>query len=421
MAILNQRDWRLARTRALELERARKSGGLLEEWSLGFAAELAEVRRDALTQEHERLLGEIADYEKLRGREASVEQVEAVDLGLLPIIARISRGWSQRHLADLLGLKEQQIQRYEMTRYSGVSLSRYKDVLEAIGVELNAQFRDLARSAFEAGKSPDLALTPVLWREIQGRGWIESIDCGAEEKVDVIRKYLSEAALLTRSKIFHRQQIQENNLFDDIALMVWQARVLNVGAQSASKLKGRFNLASVSWIPELVALSVFADGPRQAVDFLKEKGVLVVIERHLSKTRLDGAAMLLATGCPVIGLTLRYDRLDYFWYTLLHELGHIFLHFNRGLDVGFVDDVDGLDDTNVEREADLFARTSLIPDEVWNLAPVRFSKSVELAKSFAASRGIHVAIVAGRLRHERKDFSRLGELVGQGQVRRLFA
>ena len=40
--------------------------------------------------------------------------------------------------------------------------------------------------------------------------------------------------------------------------------------------------------------------------------------------------MMTDTGCPVIGLTLRYDRLDNFWFVLLHELGHVFLHLMHG-------------------------------------------------------------------------------------------
>lgn len=48
---------------------------------------------------------------------------------------------------------------------------------------------------------------------------------------------------------------------------------------------------------------------------------LVCLE-PLPRTHLDGAALQLADGTPVIGLTLRYDRVDNFWFCLLHELAH---------------------------------------------------------------------------------------------------
>lgn len=126
---------------------------------------------------------------------------------------------------------------------------------------------------------------------------------------------------------------------------------------------------------------------------------------------------MLATGTPVVALTLRYDRLDYFWFTLLHELGHVFLHFNHGLDRGFFDELE-IDGGELEKEADAFARSTLIPDEIWETAPVRFSKSPQMIKSFAASIGIHDAIVAGRIRRDRKDYSKLTDLIGQGELRK---
>jgi HTH-type transcriptional regulator/antitoxin HigA len=135
---------------------------------------------------------------------------------------------------------------------------------------------------------------------------------------------------------------------------------------------------------------------------------------------LDGAAFLLHNGVPVIGMTLRYDRLDYFWFTLFHELGHIFLHLNKGLESGFFDNLDASDARQLESEADSFARSALIPDELWLSAPARFSKSLELAKAFADACGVHVSIVVGRIRRERGNYSLFREAIGEGSVRRLF-
>ena len=61
-------------------------------------------------------------------------------------------------------------------------------------------------------------------------------------------------------------------------------------------------------------------GPVKARELLASKGVTLIIERHLPGTYLDGAAMLAENGNPVIGLTLRHDRLDNFWFVLFHEL-----------------------------------------------------------------------------------------------------
>ena len=86
-------------------------------------------------------------------------------------------------------------------------------------------------------------------------------------------------------------------------------------------------------------LSWSQDGPRLAQEFLANHGIHLVYLEHLPRTHLDGAALQLADGTPVIGLTLRYDRLDNFWFCLLHELAHIGRHMSGTSNEAFVDDL----------------------------------------------------------------------------------
>ncbi|MEN1395396.1 hypothetical protein AAIH23_34865, partial [Pseudomonas aeruginosa] len=65
-----------------------------------------------------------------------------------------------------------------------------------------------------------------------------------------------------------------------------------------------------------------------AKKLLEEAGISVVIEPHLKGTMLDGAALLDTDGTPIIGLTLRNDRIDNFWFTLIHEVAHIWKHMD---------------------------------------------------------------------------------------------
>ena len=91
---------------------------------------------------------------------------------------------------------------------------------------------------------------------------------------------------------------------------------------------------------EVAKLSFFDEGPLLAREFLEKHGIHLIIERHLQKTYLDGAALLLEDSTPVVGLTLRYDRIDNFWFCLLHELAHIVLHLGKENQNLFVDDMD---------------------------------------------------------------------------------
>lgn len=170
----------------------------------------------------------------------------------------------------------------------------------------------------------------------------------------------------------------------------------------------------------LVSLTKRQDGAKRAKQLLAKKGIALVIERHLQGSYLDGAAMLGDGGRPVIGLTLRYDRLDNFWFVLLHELGHVFLHLFDGLRFDFFDEESGPDNNSIEAEADKFALEALIPEQLWDQCLSRFALSEEAVRIDADNLGVHPSIIAGRIRKERGNYTILNDLVGQGQVRPQF-
>lgn len=175
-----------------------------------------------------------------------------------------------------------------------------------------------------------------------------------------------------------------------------------------------------AFFKDLIALSRFGDGPLRAVNELRHAGIAVVIEEHLTKTKLDGAAMLSAGGVPVIGLTLRFDRIDNFWFTLLHECVHVWKHLNNPGDV-FLDRLVDKESTEViEKEANRLARDLLIPRSHWKSASVRQMPTKAGIAAFAAEENIHPAIVAGRIQRESENYAVFADLVGQGTVRKLF-
>jgi hypothetical protein len=68
---------------------------------------------------------------------------------------------------------------------------------------------------------------------------------------------------------------------------------------------------------------------------LAKHGIHLICLEHLPRTYLDGAALQLTDRTPVVGLTLRYDRLDNFWFCLLHELAHVGRHLAEFQGDGF--------------------------------------------------------------------------------------
>ena len=157
---------------------------------------------------------------------------------------------------------------------------------------------------------------------------------------------------------------------DAYALNAWCWQVM---AEANSHLPDRAcgpGAVTPDLLQELAGLSPAEDGPAQARDFLREHGIALEVVEHLPRAHLDGTALRLSDGHPVIGLTLRDDRIDNFWFTLLHELAHVGLHLDGGEHGTFIDDFalpsrpgDGYHDR--EAEADAWAQEALIPHAEW--------------------------------------------------------
>jgi ribosome-binding protein aMBF1 (putative translation factor) len=88
---------------------------------------------NALRSQFKDLQDELSEYEKLRGGKQTIAELESFEqLPSALIQARIAAGLSQEQLADRLGLKAQQIQRYEATEYRSASLARVAEVVRVL-------------------------------------------------------------------------------------------------------------------------------------------------------------------------------------------------------------------------------------------------------------------------------------------------
>ncbi len=176
---------------------------------------------------------------------------------------------------------------------------------------------------------------------------------------------------------------------------------------------------------DLSKLSYFKDGPLLAKEYLEKHGIHFFVVPHLKKTFLDGAVMILEKKNPVIALTLRHDRIDNFWFCLLHELAHLKKHLTKDETNIIIDELEprqsNLRSKDIkENEADRIAQNALIPKEYWrkvNLEAKDLAKEVILLSEQIK---IHPAIVAGRIRFEKNNYRILFQFIGRGEVRKLF-
>jgi len=238
--------------------------------------------------------------------------------------------------------------------------------------------------------------------------------------------------LLTRFFSFQPQTLQATHYrastsetMDEFAREAWQMRTLILADEQELPpyVSGSLTQENIQY---LAHLSAFDDSPRLAREFLQKRGIAFVTLNGLPKTYLDGACFKSASGRPVVAMTLRHDRMDNFWFTLIHEMGHLFLHLEQD-NFAFFDETETKHGKNksrdpMEKEADEFASNMLIPEEKWqawrkvngNLV------SKDEIRFFAHQLQISPAIVAGRLRWETGDYVKYSVMLGSKTVKKLF-
>ena len=272
----------------------------------------------------------------------------------------------------------------------------------------------------------DIEWTRFPLRAMVNSGWIPNaplINDHAEEIVSELMRRAG-ATAPTAAMLYRKNDHRRINAkSDDYALQAWCWQVMAQARERMSKSPYTPGSITPEFLRSVAQLSVDEDGPTKARDMLAQSGVGFEVVPHLPKTYLDGAALLLDDGRPVVGLTLRYDRIDHFWFTLLHELAHVSLHLDDDDDeTAFVDDLSLRDmeaggRDSKEAQADRLAEESLIPEDVWEAAPVRTNPSPMRVMSLAQTLGVHPAVVAGRIRHEQGNYRLLTQFVGTGEVR----
>lgn len=138
-------------------------------------------------------------------------------------------------------------------------------------------------------------------------------------------------------------------------------------------------------------------------EILSAAGIAFCIEDKVEKASVDGYSYI-EGGTPYVILTRRYNRIDNFAFALLHEIGHIYLHY---LDGGKKDcklSIPDYDNESAEeKEANAFAANALIPNDEWANAPkVRINPLMIQHEytQWAIDKGLNKWIVLGRISYE---------------------
>lgn len=265
----------------------------------------------------------------------------------------------------------------------------------------------------------------ALVRTMEQRGYFGQKTLEEYNKSELIAYFFSQFGQAQPVVMYRKTHFRSAPRTDNNALLSWGLRVL----QKAEKIKvpdkytkGTINLEIMQ---SIVKLSAKENGPLIARDFLKNLGIKLIIEPHLPKTHLDGATLLADKNYPVIGLTIRHDRPDNYWFTLMHELAHIALHYDNDIESFYderLQEKKGVEIDPKEQEADRLAGESILPKGKWETSAARTTPNQFSTEDLAKELEVHIAVIAGMIRFKHSNFYYLNKIVNDKSlsVRRYF-
>jgi len=130
--ITTEREYRITKARIVNPEQALARVRARTDLS----PRMRQAHADALASNIEEMEAEVRAYEDLKAGRTQIRSASLAELPTVLIRARIAHGWTQKQLADLLGVTEQTIQRYEATEYQGVALARLTRIAETLSVQV---------------------------------------------------------------------------------------------------------------------------------------------------------------------------------------------------------------------------------------------------------------------------------------------
>ncbi|MCJ2530736.1 MAG: HigA family addiction module antitoxin [Candidatus Thermoplasmatota archaeon] len=318
-----------------------------------------------------------------------------------------ARGWTQEDLARIIGRSQPKVNeivtgKRAITTQTARELAGAFDTSAQLWMNLESAYQ-LAKSEEPIGEIEERAKlyskAPV--KEMERRGWIKKTETTHELEAELCRFYETPSLDLDlKLTTAARQSVNDDVL--DVRQIAWCYRAYHLAPAIEAAPYTAAKLRSA-----LAELRIFAAQPEYAQEVhkrLTEAGVRLIVVEHLPRTRIDGAA-LWRGNAPVIVLSMRYDRIDWFWHTLQHEISHI---LNRDYkDLSLDVDLQQSDrsawslNPDIERRADADAAAALIDPSEMELF-IRRRKpyySKKWINRFANRIKIHPGIIVGQLQH----------------------
>ncbi len=324
-----------------------------------------------------------------------------------------SRGWSQRVLAIVLDVDETGLNKIVAGKRPvdadlALRLSQIFDVPAEAILELQKEY-DLAMARLLARPDPNLPMRATLFGELPvsemiKRGWLKGAsDVRRVDDVEAALCRFFQAASVDEIEVLPHAA-KKTDVFGNAtpAQLAWLYRVKQI---ADDMLVAKYSEVALRVALDMLrALLVSPDAARKVSRIMTECGVRLVFVEALTSTKIDGVCFWLDDRSPVIGMTLRFDRIDNFWFVLRHEIEHVLRGHGKTaafLDTDMETDRATRDATTPEEEliADAAAADFCVPQA--SLQKFIAKKAPYFAErdilGFSKTLGIHPGLVAGQL------------------------
>jgi HTH-type transcriptional regulator / antitoxin HigA len=322
------------------------------------------------------------------------------------------RGWTQRTLAKVLGISERTVSQL-MNGKTKIGTELALQLREVLGIDANELLR--LQASFELKKAelefrPDPALNTramvfggVPVGDMIARGWLKGVDSLWDSHLNEALCGFFAVSSIDQIEVLPYAAKKTDVMGDATpAQLSWIYRVKQIAQQT---LVGKYSPAAViNAAKELKPLLNSTEGARKVPRILAQAGIRYAIVESLPHAKIDGVCLWLNDNSPVIGMSLRFDRLDNFWFVLRHELEHVIQKHGQSavmLDVDLEGERAGIgaDIPKEERVANEAAAEFCVPQkQLQHFIQVKSPFFAERdIRGFAATYKIHPGLVAGQL------------------------
>jgi HTH-type transcriptional regulator/antitoxin HigA len=318
-----------------------------------------------------------------------------------------ARGWTQTEFAEIIGRPQKLVNDIILAK-RGVTPDTAADFSAALGT--SAQFWMNLETAWQLSKvaprDDSIARAAKLRerfpvREMCRRGWIQPGESSAELEQSVLKFF----GLPSIEHPIEFQHAARRNYQREVTAHQW-AWIYRVNQLATALRVPPFSGATLRMkIPELEKLMVEPEEIRHVPRILIECGIRLVIVEPIPGSEIQGVCFWINENkSPVIGLTLKGDQIDKFWFDLWHEIEHVLN--GDGKDNLIIEDfeVDSEFDDESEKVANRAAANHCVPlgamrDFILRHNPMFSEKSF---LGFARILRRHPGIVAGQLQRHTK-------------------